>query len=126
MSYLKLILSVKIVGEKSVIFNINHVNDSIYDWMNPILYISSDQFLFEKGNIFEYSPSRLLIPYKLLPDKKYEFEYEFITEEDRHYRLKKLYKNLILFSKSPVFKTKLSNVVFSRTLNLYNDDWYLY
>lgn len=119
-------MEVKLVEDKSVVFNLIYVNKYIYDWLNPVLFISDDNYVIEKSNFFKYTLSRLILPYKLDHTKDYTFRYDFNSQEERYERLKKLYFNFIKFSNSKVFVQNPSAGFLSNTLNLTDQKWFLY
>lgn len=125
-TYLKIMMEVKLVGDKSVIFDLIYLNKYIYDWSNPILFISDDNYIIEKSNFFKYTTSRLILPYKLDNSKDYKIQYDFNSENERYERLKKLYFNLIKFSNSKVFIQNPGAGFLSNTLNLTDQKWFLY
>lgn len=125
-TYLKMLMNVRLVGDKTIILELVHVNSSIHDWSNPILFISDDNFVIEKSNYFKYTPNRMILPYKVESFKSYIVEYSFSSETERYNRLKKLYRNLIKFSKCVVFKKDAVAGFLSNTLNLTDERWCLY
>jgi hypothetical protein len=120
-----MLLNIKLLGDKSVVFEVEHVNQSIHKWMSPILFVGADNYIIEKSNELKYTTSRLTIPFTVSPKKVYLFQYDFLSDEERHMRLKKLYKNLISFSRSNVFKDQEVNLL-SFKINLSEDRWFIY
>ena len=123
--YLKLSLIVKLIGEKTVNFEVIYVGKSVHEWINPIVYIGN-AFVIEKSNTLKYTTKRLIIPYKVQGNKTYVCEYQFNSDKSRYDYLKKLARDLILFSKSNVFydDDKLNGV--SHKLDMIGNSWYLY
>lgn len=125
-TYLKMLMDVKLVGDISVSFHLMYLNRYINEWSSPILFISDDNYIIEKSNIFKYTTSRLILPYKLGNGENYKIQYDFNSENERYERLKKLYFNLIKFSNSKVFVQNSNVGSLSNTLNLTEQKWFLY
>lgn len=124
-NYLKLSLNVKLIGEKTVIFEAVYVGSSIHGWISPIIYIGNN-FVIEKSNTIKYSLNRLIIPYKVDGKKAYVCEYQFSSDKSRYDYLKKLSRDLILFSKTNVFYHDEELDGISHKLNMVGHSWYLY
>lgn len=124
-SYLKLSFNIKLVGERKVTMEIIHVHKSIHEFCSPVLFIGNN-FIIEKSNFFKYDLGRLTIPYKIYKDKTYTCEYTFSSDTARYTFLKKLAKNLVLFSKSSIFRKEDHLDFLSNKLNMSGNNWYLY
>ena len=124
-TYLKMFIDIKLIGDYTATFQLLHLDSSVHEWISPILFISDDNFVIEKSAELKYTPSRLILPYKVKPNQCYMTMYQFSSDTERYNRLKKLHRNLLLFSKSNVFK-KINSSTTIYELNMADEHWYLY
>lgn len=103
----KILFQVKLTGSTSVYIRICRIDPVIHDFMSPILYHTSDGFIFEKNLKFNIVHNRCVLPVKISNNKIINTIVKtFNTDKERKLFLSYFKKQLDQFTRSVVLENK--------------------
>lgn len=124
---IKLILNIKLIGEKTVKIKFLHIHSNIskYEQENFFHNQNNNFFYYRKNDNFSFGYNKLVIPKN---PNKYDIECVFVfkSDEERREVLERFSKSLIVFSKGGHFISENKTTLNHKITYLDNNNWIVY
>lgn len=129
-SDLKMALTVRLVGDKSVHFKILYISDEVNKHRYRTFYRDKWGFEYIKNSFkFIYNKDSFIMPDYVYPDIDYSCTFDFVDNKERHKHLRRLNESLIGLSKCKLFEEKNKRIAMEVNKNkviFVNEFWFIY